>query len=134
MPRAILSALVGAGLAVAGTATIATTISLRVSQPMFAGARAGHAAPSRRSAWWSTYPDLVSEWYLNVVAMTLRLTDDEKAMLHAQAKREGASMQEVVKRAIVARAAQWAHGERVAESSDRMLAQWADVLDDLAKS
>jgi hypothetical protein len=45
MPRAILSALVGAGLAVAGTATIATTISLRVSQPMFAGARAGHAAP-----------------------------------------------------------------------------------------
>lgn len=68
------------------------------------------------------------------MAMTLRLTDDEKAMLQAQAEREGASMQEVVKRAIVARAAQWAHRERVAESSDRMLAQWADVLDDLGKS
>ncbi|MGH8930275.1 MAG: CopG family transcriptional regulator [Egibacteraceae bacterium] len=68
------------------------------------------------------------------MAMTLRLTDEEQAVLQAQAEREGVSMQEVVKRAIVQRATHWQHTHRVAESADRMLVRWADVLDDLANA
>lgn len=66
------------------------------------------------------------------MAMTLRLTDEEQEILQAQAEREGVSMQEVVKRAIVQRATHWEHKHRAGESADRMLVQWADVLDDLA--
>ena len=68
------------------------------------------------------------------MAMTLRLSDDEQATLERQAAREGVSMQEVVKRAIQQRSAQWDHRANVSESSKRMLAEWADVLAELARS
>jgi len=44
--------------------------------------------------------DLIPEWYLRVMAMTLRLSDDEAAALRERADREGRSMQEVARSAV----------------------------------
>lgn len=61
--------------------------------------------------------------------MTLRLSDEEQATLQVQAEREGASMQEVARRAIRERAERWDHSARVTDSAERMIERWADVLD-----
>jgi plasmid stability protein len=43
---------------------------------------------------------MVSQWYHRVMAMTLRLTEEETEALRARAEREGRSMQDVARAAI----------------------------------
>jgi predicted transcriptional regulator len=66
------------------------------------------------------------------MAMNLRLTDEESAALRETAEREGRSMQEVARVAIVAYTS--ARTRRRDELLDGILAERADVLDRLGKA
>ena len=63
--------------------------------------------------------------------MTLRTDDELDRALSELADAEGISKQEVVRRAVLERHARSTHQARVADSADRMLARWDDVLDRL---
>lgn len=65
------------------------------------------------------------------MAMTLRTDDELEAALDALAQAEGASRQEIIRRAILDRYRRAGHTSRVEASSDRMIEQWGDVLDRL---
>jgi hypothetical protein len=65
------------------------------------------------------------------MAMTLRLTDDEAALLRRQAELEGRSMQEVVRLAILERIARQEHAERVRAAAGRVAERHAEILDRL---
>jgi hypothetical protein len=65
------------------------------------------------------------------MAMTLRLTDDETALLRRQAALEGRSMQEVVRLAIRERIARYEHDERVRAAAVRVAERHAEILDRL---
>ena len=67
------------------------------------------------------------------MAMTLRLTDDEKAALQARALAEGISMQEAARRAIREYVDLESHRERVAEAAGKVMAAHADALDRLGR-
>ena len=74
-------------------------------------------------------------WYQSdtvmVVAMTLRTDAELDEALTALAEAEGISRQEVVRRAVLRQYAESTHRAKVADSSQRMLAKWGDVLDRL---
>ena len=63
--------------------------------------------------------------------MTLRVDDELEAALTALAEAEGASRQEIVRRAVLERYARSGHVSRVEESSTRLMDRWEDVLDRL---
>jgi predicted transcriptional regulator len=65
------------------------------------------------------------------MAMTLRTDAELEAALAALAEAEGASRQEIVRRAVLDRYARSGHAARVQESSDRLKERWGDVLDRL---
>jgi hypothetical protein len=65
------------------------------------------------------------------MAMTLRLTDEETALLRQQAEREGRSMHEVVRLAIQERIARQDHTERVREAARRVVGRHQEILDRL---
>ena len=65
------------------------------------------------------------------MAMTLRLTDEESALLRRQAAREGRSMHEVVRLAIQERIARQDHTERVREAARRVVTGHSEILDRL---
>jgi predicted transcriptional regulator len=65
------------------------------------------------------------------MAMTLRTDEELDAALTELAELEHVSKQEVIRRAVLARADQIGHEARVRESSERMLAKWGNVLDRL---
>jgi hypothetical protein len=65
------------------------------------------------------------------MAMTLRLTDEETALLRRQAEREGRSMQEVVRLAIQERIARHEHTERVRVAARRVATRHSEILDRL---
>jgi hypothetical protein len=65
------------------------------------------------------------------MAMTLRLTDDETALLRRQAELEGRSMQEVVRLAIRERIARHEHAERVRATAVRVAERHAEILERL---
>lgn len=65
------------------------------------------------------------------MAMTLRVDEELERALTALADAEGASRQEIVRRAVLDRYERTAHIGRVEESSTRMLDRWGDVLDRL---
>ncbi|MGH3508135.1 MAG: ribbon-helix-helix protein, CopG family [Nocardioidaceae bacterium] len=65
------------------------------------------------------------------MALTLRTDDELERALAALAAAEGASRQEVIRRAVLDRYERAAHGQRVSESSSRMIERWGDVLDRL---
>jgi hypothetical protein len=65
------------------------------------------------------------------MAMTLRLTDEETALLRRQAEREGRSMQEVVRLAIQERIARHQHTERVRLAAGRVAARHSEILNRL---
>ncbi len=65
------------------------------------------------------------------MAMTLRLTEEETALLRLQAEREGRSMHEVVRLAIQDRIARQDHTERVRAAARRVASQHSEVLDRL---
>ena len=67
------------------------------------------------------------------MAMTLRLTDDEKEALRARAQLEGNSMQEAARRAVREYVARSAHRDRVDEAAGRVLERHADAIERLGR-
>jgi predicted transcriptional regulator len=65
------------------------------------------------------------------MAMTLRLSDEETALLRRQAEREGRSMHEVVRLAIQERIARQDHADRVQWAARRVATQHREILDRL---
>jgi hypothetical protein len=65
------------------------------------------------------------------MAMTLRLTDEETALLRQQAEREGRSMHEVVRLAIRERIARQDHSERVRLAAQRVATEHHQILERL---
>jgi hypothetical protein len=65
------------------------------------------------------------------MAMTLRLTDEETALLRQQAEREGRSMHEVVRLAIRERIARQDHNERVRLAAQRVATEHHQILERL---
>ncbi len=63
-----------------------------------------------------------------VMAMTLRLTDEEQAALRERAQREGISMQDAARRAVRDYVASGEHRDRVAIAAERVKAAHADAL------
>jgi len=68
------------------------------------------------------------------MAFTVRTDQQLEEALTALAKSEGASRQEVIRRAILERYARSAHVERVAHSTTLMQQRWGDVLDRLSST
>ncbi len=67
------------------------------------------------------------------MAMTLRLTDDQKAALRERAVAEGISMQEAVRKAVRDYVARGQHADRVSEAARRVIEAHADALDRLGR-
>lgn len=65
--------------------------------------------------------------------MTLRLDDDEQRALRAQAAAEGASMQDVARRAIREYVTRRDHQHRVMTAADRILDVHADAIERLGR-
>lgn len=65
--------------------------------------------------------------------MTLRLDDDEQQALRQQAAAEGASMQDVARRAIREYVARRDHQQRVGAAAERILDVHADALERLGR-
>jgi predicted transcriptional regulator len=65
------------------------------------------------------------------MAMTLRLSDEETALLRRQAEREGRSMHEVVRLAIQERIGRQDHADRVQRAARRVATQHREILDRL---
>jgi len=70
----------------------------------------------------------VSLWYHFGMALTLRTDDELEKALTALAEAEGASRQEIIRRAVLERYERSGHAARVEESSARLIDKWGDVL------
>ena len=91
-------------------------------------ASAGEISPphaGERAAWQ------VPLWYHGVMAMNLRLDDEDSALLKALAEAEHVSLHEAALRAIRRSARELAHTDRVREATAEMLDRWGEVLDRL---
>ena len=77
---------------------------------------------------------VVPLWYHGVVAMNLRLDDEDSALLKALAEAEHVSLHEAALRAIRRSAREVAHTERVREATAEMLDRWGEVLDRLGRA
>ena len=66
------------------------------------------------------------------MAMTLRLTEEETALLRRQAEREGRSMHEVVRLAILERIARQEHSDRVRRAARRVATEHREILERLS--
>ena len=73
-------------------------------------------------------------WYHRLMAMNLRLDDEDSALLKALAEAEHVSLHEAVLRAIRRSAREVAHTERVREATAEMLGRWGEVLDRLGRA
>lgn len=69
-----------------------------------------------------------------VMAMNLRLDEEDSELLRALAEAEHVSMHEAVLRAIRRSAREIAHTDRVREATAEMMDQWSDVLDRLGRA
>ena len=67
------------------------------------------------------------------MAMTLRLDDEEQAVLRAMAEREGISQHEVARRAILERAERANLHLSVEESGKRAVTRYAQLLERLSQ-
>jgi hypothetical protein len=76
---------------------------------------------------------VVPLWYHLVMAMNLRLDDDDSALLKALAEAEHVSLHEAALRAIRRSARELAHTDRVREATAEMLDRWGGVLDRLGR-
>jgi predicted transcriptional regulator len=63
--------------------------------------------------------------------MTLRTDSELEAALVALAEAEGASRQEIIRRAVLDRYERAGHVARVRETTSRMIDEWGDVLERL---
>jgi len=77
---------------------------------------------------------VVPLWYHSVVAMNLRLDDEDSALLKALAEAEHVSLHEAALRAIRRSARELAHTDRVREATAEMLGRWGEVLDRLGRA
>ena len=77
---------------------------------------------------------MVPVWYHNVVAMNLRLDEEDSALLRALAEAEHVSLHEAALRAIRRSAREVAHTERVREATAEMMDRWGEVLDRLGRA
>ena len=68
------------------------------------------------------------------MALTLRTDDELERALTALSKAEGASRQEIIRRAVLERYERGAHHERVADATVEMMQRWNKVIDRLAKA
>ena len=68
------------------------------------------------------------------MAFTVRTDDEMEAALTALAAAEGASRQEVIRRAVLERYARAEHSGRVSESAMRLSDRWRDVLERLGSA
>ena len=68
------------------------------------------------------------------MAMTLRTDAALDHALDVLAEAEGLSRQEVIRRAVLDRYERAGHDRAVAESADRMIERWGDVLDRLGSA
>jgi uncharacterized protein (DUF1778 family) len=78
--------------------------------------------------------DVVPLWYHVVVAMNLRLDDEDSTLLRALAEAEHVSLHEAALRAIRRSARELAHTDRVREATAEMVDRWGDVLDRLGRA
>jgi predicted transcriptional regulator len=62
------------------------------------------------------------------MALTVRTDEELERALTAMAASEGASRQEIIRRAILERYERGGHVAQVRESSNRMIERWGDVL------
>ena len=76
---------------------------------------------------------MIPERYHLVMAMTLRLTDDDEKILAELAREEGISRQEATVRAIREAAARRGHEKAVQDLSLRARTRYAALLDRLAQ-
>jgi plasmid stability protein len=67
------------------------------------------------------------------MAMTLRLTDEERAALRARAEAEGVSMQDIARKAVRQYTEQAARREEFVDAADRVLTKHAAVLERLGQ-
>jgi hypothetical protein len=104
----------------------------RVRNLVLAMNRSGHALPGHTEKTRDER-GAVSIRYLDEVAMTLRLTDDELAALRERARLEGISMQEAARRAVRDYVAQGQHRDRVAAAAVRVMEAHKDALDRLGR-
>ncbi len=65
------------------------------------------------------------------MALTLRTDEELDRALASLAEFEGASRQEVIRRAVLDRYERSGHAARVEESASRLIEKWGDVLDRL---
>jgi len=77
---------------------------------------------------------MVPEWYHHAMALTLRTDAEMEKALTALARAEGASRQEVIRRAVLDRYERQGHRARVGASSERLLTHWGDVLERLGRA
>lgn len=63
-----------------------------------------------------------------VMAFTVRTDDELERALDELANEEGLSRQEIVRRAVLDRYERAGHAKKVADSTDRMIERWGDVL------
>jgi uncharacterized protein (DUF1778 family) len=77
---------------------------------------------------------MVPVWYHNLVAMNLRLDEEDSALLRALAEAEHVSLHEAALRAIRRSAREVAHTERVREATAEMMDRWGEVLDRLGRA
>jgi hypothetical protein len=74
---------------------------------------------------------MIPLWYHYGMALTLRTDIELERALDALAEDEGLSRQEIIRRAVLERYERAGHARRVADSTDRMIDRWDDVLDRL---
>lgn len=74
---------------------------------------------------------LVPAWYHILVAMNLRLTDDESEALRAKAEQEGRSMQEVARAAIAQYVSE--RPQRLAAAIKRVQTEDRELLERLSR-
>lgn len=70
---------------------------------------------------------------MSFMALTLRTDKALEDALDALTEREGASRQEIIRRAVLDRFERSGHADRVHASADKMLDRWGDVLDRLGR-
>lgn len=66
--------------------------------------------------------------------MTVRTDEELDRALTALAEAEGASKQEIIRRAVLERYERAGHAAIIARSAERMLDRWGDVLDRLGRA
>ncbi|MGA8207378.1 MAG: CopG family transcriptional regulator [Candidatus Dormiibacterota bacterium] len=68
------------------------------------------------------------------MAMTVRTDPEMEEALTALTQAEGASRQEIIRRAVLDRYERRGHRARMVAASERMLHRWGDVLDRLGRA